>query len=55
MPAGSNYRSLSSFTCLPHKAFTIHLLLSHPYSRVATDPFAFHPFRKDGSPLVLPG
>jgi hypothetical protein len=38
MPASSNYRSLSSFTCLPPKAFTIHLLLSRPYSRVATEP-----------------
>jgi hypothetical protein len=38
MPAGGNYRSLSSFTCLPPKAFTIHLLLSRPYSRVATEP-----------------
>jgi hypothetical protein len=38
MPASSNYRSLSSFTCLLHKAFTIHLLLSHPGSRVATEP-----------------
>ena len=40
MPAGSNYRSLSSFTCLPPKAFTIHLLLSRPYSRVATEPLS---------------
>jgi hypothetical protein len=38
LPAGSNCRSLSSFTCSPHKAFTIHLLLSHPCSRVATEP-----------------
>lgn len=38
MLAGRNYRSLSSFTCLTPKAFTIHLLLSRPYSRVATEP-----------------
>jgi hypothetical protein len=38
MPAGSNYRSPSSFTCLPHKGLTIHLLLSRPCSRVATEP-----------------
>src|SRR5690349_17652199 len=38
MPAGSSCRSLSSFTCLPHRGSTLHLLLSRPCSRVATEP-----------------